>query len=123
MRDDELDRVLSAETGIVPSSGFTASVMDAVRREAAIPPPIPFPWKRALPGLAACIAVLVVAVFASHSPSVPEIASSSYWERLLSGVSAASSIAVRLGAGWVALSLLLSLASVALSMRLTRWHS
>ena len=25
--------------------------MDAVRREAAAPPPIPFPWKWALPGL------------------------------------------------------------------------
>jgi len=32
--------------------GFLASVMDRVREEAAAPPPIPFPWKRALPGMA-----------------------------------------------------------------------
>ena len=49
--EDEMDRILSGEDEILPSSGFTVSVMDAVRREAAAPPPIPFPWKRALPGL------------------------------------------------------------------------
>jgi hypothetical protein len=52
MKHHDLDRILSEEE-ILPSSGFTASVMDAVRREAAAPPPIPFPWKRALPGLVA----------------------------------------------------------------------
>ena len=52
MKDHDLDRILS-EDEILPSSGFTASVMDAVRREATALPPIPFPWKRALPGLVA----------------------------------------------------------------------
>lgn len=59
MRDDELDRILS-EGEILPSSGFTASVMDAVRREAAAPPPIPFPWKRAFPGLVAASLTLAL---------------------------------------------------------------
>ena len=49
--EDEINRILSREDEILPSSGFAVSVMDAVRREAAAPPPIPFPWKRALPGL------------------------------------------------------------------------
>jgi hypothetical protein len=57
---DEIDRILSREDEILPSSGFGASVMDAVRCEAAAPPPIPFPWKRALPGLA--VGGLVVAL-------------------------------------------------------------
>ncbi len=52
IKDLELDRILSREEEILPSSGFAVSVMDAVRREAAAPPPIPFPRKRALPGLA-----------------------------------------------------------------------
>ena len=43
MRDDEIDRILSSEEGIVPSSGFTVSVMEEVMREASTPPPIPFP--------------------------------------------------------------------------------
>ena len=49
--EGEINRILSREDEILPSSGFAVSVMDAVRREAAAPPPIPFPWKRALPGL------------------------------------------------------------------------
>src|SRR5271169_2671533 len=53
MTDDDLDEVLGREDDIVPSFGFATGVMDAVRREASAPPPFPFPWKRALPGLAA----------------------------------------------------------------------
>ena len=46
-----LDRILALEEELAPSSGFVASVMDHVRQEAAAPEPIPFPWKRALPGM------------------------------------------------------------------------
>ena len=47
MTHDEIDRILSQEEELLPSAGFTASVMDAVRREAALPAPIPFPWTAA----------------------------------------------------------------------------
>ena len=56
----EINSILSREDEILPSSGFTVSVMDAVRREAASPPPIPFPWKRALPGLVVAGLALVL---------------------------------------------------------------
>ena len=56
---DEFDRIMSEEE-ILPSSGFATSVMDAVRREALAPPPIPFPWKRALPGMIFAGATLAV---------------------------------------------------------------
>ena len=65
MRPDEIDYILSREDEILPSSGFTVSVIDAVRREAAAPPPIPFPWMRALPGLVVAgfvLALVLVAV-------------------------------------------------------------
>jgi len=52
---DPLDRILSEDDSLEPSSGFGASVMDAVRRQAAEPQPIPFPWLRFAIGLAACI--------------------------------------------------------------------
>lgn len=55
-RMENLDRILASEEELVPSSGFAASVMERVREENAIPEPIPFPWKRALP------AMLIVAV-------------------------------------------------------------
>jgi hypothetical protein len=59
MKPDELDRVLSREAEIIPSSGFIRSVMAAVQNEAVAPPPIPFPWKRALPGLLASLVAVV----------------------------------------------------------------
>jgi hypothetical protein len=61
MKDHEIDRIL-AENEILPSSGFTASVMEAVRREATETRAIPFPWKRALPGLVLCGSICVVSV-------------------------------------------------------------
>lgn len=62
MNSAEMDRILSRRDEIVPSSGFVASVMEAVRREAAAPAPIPFPWKRALPivGLAVGAVILIL---------------------------------------------------------------
>jgi hypothetical protein len=54
----QLDRILAEETPLVPSSGFLASVMERVHEEAAAPPPIPFPWKRAIPGIVFAAGVL-----------------------------------------------------------------
>ncbi|HEY6489726.1 MAG: hypothetical protein WCC26_17210 [Terracidiphilus sp.] len=51
MNDESIDRILGGEEELIPSSGFVASVMDRIRDEAAAPLPIPFPWKRAVPGL------------------------------------------------------------------------
>ncbi len=63
LTDAQLDAALGAEQdGILPSSGFAGSVMAAVAREAAAPAPIPFPWKRAIPGLVAAAAALALIV-------------------------------------------------------------
>lgn len=59
MDREELDRILAEEDGLIPSSGFLGSVMERVETEAAAPAPIPFPWKRALPGFVVAVAVLV----------------------------------------------------------------
>jgi len=121
MTRDALDRILSAEDQIVPSSGFAASVMDAVRREAATPPPIPFPWKRALPGLVlgiVALAGLLVAGFAPRTPENAPAAPSAF--SLTQLLTAARIAALRAdGAGWIALALLLTLAAVLFSFRAT----
>jgi len=57
-RPDTLDTILANEQELIPSSGFLARVMEKVQEEAAAPPPIPFPWKRALPGMALAVGVL-----------------------------------------------------------------
>ncbi len=65
---DDLDRILAGESGIEPSSGFAETVMDAVRAEAARPAPIPFPWRRLLPGLAlSCVLLVVAAILATRA--------------------------------------------------------
>jgi hypothetical protein len=51
MTQEKIDNILGGEDELVPSSGFLASVMDRVSAEAAAPPHLPFPWKRALPGM------------------------------------------------------------------------
>jgi hypothetical protein len=60
MTSDPLDRALSTDEIIVPSSGFAAAVMDRVSRDAAALPPIPFPWRRLL--LVASSTAVVAAV-------------------------------------------------------------
>ena len=89
---------------IVPSSGFTASVMDAVMREATAPPPIPFPWKRALPGLVWCLAAGIT--FLVMNPGNPP-----------SAVATRDPSVLLAGLGWISAALVVSLLSVALSMR------
>jgi hypothetical protein len=121
MTHDELDRVLSrslSEEEIVPSSGFTASVMEAVRREATEPPPIPFPWRRALPGVAAAGLTLVwlfveIILQAPKGAAAPP-PSAGWVQPVLHAVA-------NLDAGWLALAavLVVSFASVLLSVRLT----
>jgi hypothetical protein len=118
--DDELDRILSEVEEILPSSGFAASVMEAVRREASTPPPIPFPWKRALPGLAAAALALVLALAELSATGFREAAAPSHLLVWLASVAPALKAAVGAGAGWIALSLLVTYGSVKLSMRLAR---
>ena len=52
-----LDAMLASEEEITPSSGFLSAVMERVEEEASAPPPIPFPWMRALPGIAVVVGV------------------------------------------------------------------
>jgi hypothetical protein len=56
MTDEKIDRILANEDELIPSSGFVSSVMARIHEEIAAPAPIPFPWKRAVPGiLLACL--------------------------------------------------------------------
>jgi hypothetical protein len=60
---EDIDRVLARDgAGVRASPRFAAAVMGAVRREATVPPPLPFPWTRAAPGIAAVVLTLALAV-------------------------------------------------------------
>ena len=71
MKHDDIDRILGQEPTLTPSSGFSASVMDAVRRQVEGPEPLSFPWRRVVPGLAVCLLAIVAIVIAGFSGSTP----------------------------------------------------
>jgi hypothetical protein len=58
MTPDELDRILSVEDSLEPSSGFTANVMESVRQDAADRHRRHFPWLWLAAGLTACAVML-----------------------------------------------------------------
>lgn len=117
-----LDRVLSSEEEVVPSAGFTQSVIDAVRRETSGPMPIPFPWRRSLPGLLLVVLVLLALVFApapmrsSGRTELPTI-------QLAGMLIALRESLRRFCVNWLLGSLLLAWACVNLSARLASLRS
>jgi hypothetical protein len=129
IEDDEnqINRILSREDEILPSSGFAVSVMDAVRREAAAPPPIPFPWKRAVPGLvvAGLAAVLALVAGVVAIGQLGRTSTSAQFPSFLSLPLSLPSLmpinfhgGMESAASWTVLALLVTFVSVKLSMRL-----
>jgi len=110
----EIDRILATEQPLVPTSGFLASVMERVREEAAAPAPIPFPWKRALPGMVVAAGILGAGAFEFVRHALPAAG------ELTLAVPQISVVALRPleQVGWVALALGASLFSWMLSKRL-----
>jgi hypothetical protein len=53
MTPEELDRILSSDDRLEPSSDFAKNVMLSLRREADEPAPLRFPWWRFASGIAA----------------------------------------------------------------------
>lgn len=109
-----LDRILAAEEELLPSSGFLASVMERVQEEAAAPPPIPFPWKRAIPGI-----LLATIVLGGGAVELVRLILSAMREISLAPPPLPA-VAVRpiSGVGWLLLALGASLLSWILSRRL-----
>jgi hypothetical protein len=112
--DGKIDGILAAEDELFPSSGFLASVMERVREEAAAPAPIPFPWKRTVPGILAIASLFGWGGYYLIRLSPPALNPSTSLPVQLPPISAASVEQ----AGWVALALGVSLLSWLLARRL-----
>jgi len=123
MKPDELDRVMSRESEIIPSSGFVRSVMAAIHSEAAAPPPIPFPWKRALPGILAFVAAIAWSVMdavrypAQHAAPVISAIPSTI-TKWFDGIAPLIDQARMFGAEWLLLGLLLAVVGLKLTRHL-----
>jgi hypothetical protein len=114
---DQLDHVLVQEDALQPSSGFAASVMASIQEQAAAPAPIPFPWKRAVPGILALVVAFAIlarlagAVLRNNSQGSADFLPQEYLDFALSP-------AVRNVAGPILLALAASFVCVALCRRL-----
>jgi hypothetical protein len=106
MKTDELDRALREEN-VVPSSGFVSSVMYAIRRDVATPPPVEFPWARALPGFAALFIALATCIVQFIREANLAHSSTALTASLVDLLASAKPF----GGGWIALILLVTLAS------------
>jgi hypothetical protein len=106
MKPEDLDRALSGEPDIVPSSGFVAAVMDAVVAEATAPP-LPFPWKRAWPFAAGFVVLLFWLAF--RSPAATPGPDLYAWFKTI----------VPMATGWVAGALVMTIALTVWSLGLS----
>lgn len=119
MKPNEIDQILSTQEEILPSSGFSDVVMDAIRREAATPAPIPFPWLRAVPGMIAAT-ILVIQAFLIrpakiHIDLLAHAADEGWWTFPHWSVSPEVVSVV----AWLAILLVVTYTIIRLSMRLT----
>jgi hypothetical protein len=117
-QDDELNRMLrthmnASNEQLTPSSGFTQSVMDAIREETTAPSPIPFPWKRLLPAAIALLCAMIgLGVFAGrHTSALPQALSPGSLDFAISTSTATNLL-------WIALAIGLSLVTATLSFKL-----
>jgi hypothetical protein len=94
-------------------------VIYAVRREASAPPPIPFPWKRALPALVAGALALIALTAAVVHSAGDKASAASAQPSFMSTLARAVDVANMYGIGWIVLAVLVTLTSLAFSIRLT----
>jgi hypothetical protein len=113
---DAIDRVhdvLSSEDAILPSSGFLLAVMERVQQEAAAPEPIPFPWKRALPGLVLLLGALGWLGAGFMRDGIPALR-----QAMMAPHHTVGMTHLPAAASWIVLTLALTLGSLLLARRL-----
>lgn len=114
MNPSRIETILATEEDLIPSSGFLVTVMENVHEEARLPQPVPFPWKRAIPGIllaGGAFAWSAVVLFRYGLPAVSGVS-------LIQPQHFAALERPLEQTGWVALALGVSLLSWLLSRRL-----
>lgn len=114
MNPDDIDYILTNEQLITPSPDFLASVMRAVRRQAASLPPLKFPWRRALPGILAMFVAIMRAVWDLVGFLNEPDALASFKEQLHQF----ADLAAQFGVQWIVLAVVITIVSLMLSISL-----
>jgi len=110
----KIDQILATEQELIPSSGFLATVMERVHDEARMPAPLPFPWKRAIPGIVLATIVFGWGAFEFTRQAIQASRTISLTQMQIPH----SAVQPLEEAGWVALALVISFACLRLSRRL-----
>ncbi len=114
MKSGDIDDILTSEKQVTPSSDFLASVMRAVRRQAAALPPLKFPWLRVLPAiLAMFIAIMRLAWDLVGFLGEPDVLA-----ELKEQLQQFAQVAAQFGVQWVVLAVAITIASLMLSITL-----
>jgi hypothetical protein len=116
MNDDEIESILAGGDEILPSSGFAASVMEAVHQEVITPPPLAFPWRRAAPGMVALLAAFGMAIW-RFIVALNNATSNVLLDEQLRQLSA---VGTRSAIQWVIVAIAVTIVSVLLPLRLMR---
>jgi hypothetical protein len=114
VESDPIDRILASEEPILPSSGFLASVMERVQEESRAPEPIPFPWKRAVPGILLATGTFGWGAYEFIREAIPSLRSLATQPQLTTVLPVPIE-----HAAWIAFALAISLLSWKLSRRLS----
>ena len=114
VESDPIDRILASEDPILPSSGFLTSVMERVQEESRLPAPIPFPWKRAVPGI-----LLATGVFSWGAYEITRFGTPAVRNLTLASSQQLVITHPMEQAAWVGLALAVSLASWLFSRRIS----
>lgn len=114
MNPEDIDDILTNEKLITPSPDFLASVMRAVRRQAAALPPLKFPWLRTLPGIVAMfVAIMRLAWDLVGFLNDPDVLSD-FKEQLQQF----ADLAAQFGVQWIVLAVVITILSLMLSITL-----
>src|SRR6516164_9016331 len=100
--NDDLDRIMSTDQDIVPSSAFVGNVMATVWREASTPAPISFPWWRVVPAFAICAVALTTLLLIAAVQFYGGVTLAGPVPRVFVNVVQTTN---RVGLGWIALAL------------------
>jgi hypothetical protein len=92
VKPEDIERLLAEDAArVVASLRFSARVMAAVQREAEMPLPIPFPWRRAWPGIVAGMVAIGGGWVAASREEAPDATFAAV------GVARAAEVVARIG--------------------------
>ena len=114
MKSEDIDNVLANEEPITPSPDFLASVMRAVRRQAAALPPLRFPWLRLLPAILAMFAAIMRVFWDIFGFLAEPDVMAGFKEQLHQF----AEVATRFGVQWIVLAVAITVFSLMLSISL-----